>query len=197
MRDQATPSRMQFYVWDSRTETWSGPSSLDPHRDSGRLLASLQSAPGGSWYGRLNCGADGQEARFFVLIHALCDCALSLIYCDDSKTGPAEIVVTIPSDGGTRLRSDFAFELVAFARFLGGLDEGTALKVHDLIASAIADAQTGDALIFSISTGLWTSDLDYILSNCVERVATATLQWLAERLAPDHSPPGAKRRKPS
>ena len=70
---------------------------------------------------------------------------------------------------------------MSFALFLGGLDEGGALKVHDLISAAIADSQPDDALIFSTSTGLWSKDLDYLLSNCVEKVATAALEWVAER----------------
>jgi hypothetical protein len=172
---------MQLYQWDSGSQTWSGPSALDSIRVPRRLLASLLSAPGGSWYGRVKCDAAEQTARFFVLMHALHDCVLALIYCDDSKSGPAEIVVAVPPQKRKAVRPDFAFELVSFARFLGGLDEGGALKVHDLISAAIADSQPDDALIFSISTGLWSKDLDYLLSNCVEKVATAALEWVAER----------------
>ena len=175
-----TQCRLQLYGWDSPTKTWSGPCALNPLPVSRRLLASLRSAPGGSWYGRVNSRVAGQDARFFVLVHALRDCALALIYCDDSKNGPAEIVVTIPPHFETRLRPDFAFELTAFACFLDGLSEDDALRVQDLMAAAITDAQPGDALTFSIGTGLWTSDLAYLLSNCVEQVATVTLRWMEE-----------------
>ena len=36
-----------------------------------------------------------------------------------------------------------------------------------------------EALVFSISTGLWTSDLDYVLSGCVEKIALSMLEWVA------------------
>jgi hypothetical protein len=130
----------------------------------------------------VNCGATGEiPTRFFSLIHALGDCAVALIYCHDSRTGPLEIVAVIPPKLRARLRSDFAFEFVAFARFLGALSEGGALTVHDLMAAAMQAAPFSEALVFSISTGLWTSDLDYVLSDCVERIALSMLEWVAER----------------
>jgi len=173
--------RIQLYGWDSRTETWNGPTGLSfSLRASRRLLQALQAAPGRSWYGPVNCGVPGEApTRFFSLIHALCDCAVALIYCNDSRTGPVEIVTVIPPELRARLRSDFAFEFVAFARFLGALSEGGALTVHDLMAAAIRGTPCSQALVFSISTGLWTSDLDYVLSCCVEKIALSTLEWLS------------------
>jgi hypothetical protein len=176
-------SRIQLYGWDSRTETWSGPTGLSfSRRTSRRLLRALQATPGRSWYGPVSCTAPGEApARFFSLIHALCDGAVATIYCNESRTGPVEIVVVVPPELRARLRPDFAFEFVAFARFLGALSEGGALSVHDLIAAAIRATQPSEALVFSISTGLWTSDLDHILSSCVEKIALSMLEWVAER----------------
>jgi hypothetical protein len=104
-----------------------------------------------------------------------------MIYCNDSRTGPVEIVAAIPPVLHARLRPDFAFEFVAFARFLGALDEGGALTVHDLMAAAIREAQLSEALVFSISTGLWPSDQDHVLSCCVEKTALSMLEWVAEQ----------------
>jgi hypothetical protein len=176
-------SRIQLYGWDSRTETWNGPTGLSfSLRASRRLLQALQATPGRSWYGPVNCGSPGETpTRFFSLIHALCDCAVAMIYCNDSRTGPVEIVAVIPPELRARLRPDFAFEFVAFARFLGALSEGGALTVHDLMAAAIQGTQFSEALVFSISTGLWTSDLDHVLSGCVEKIALSMLEWVAER----------------
>jgi len=173
--------RIQLYGWDSRTETWNGPTGLSfSLRASRRLLQALQTTPGLSWYGPVNCRAPGETpTRFFSLIHALGDCAVALIYCNDSRTGPVEIVTVIPPELRARLRPDFAFEFVAFARFLGALSEGGALAVHDLMAAATQGTPFSEALVFSISTGLWTSDLDYVLSGCVERIALSMLEWVA------------------
>jgi len=104
-----------------------------------------------------------------------------MIYCNDSRSGPVEIVAVIPPELRERMRPDFAFEFVAFGRFLGALSEGGALTVHDLMAAAIRGTPCSQALVFSISTGLWTSDLDHILSFCVEKVALSMLEWVAER----------------
>ena len=174
--------RIQLFGWDSRTETWNGPTglSLSP-RASRRLLQALQATPGQSWYGPVHCGAPGEAlTRFFCLIHVLCDCAVAMIYCSDSRTGPVEIVAVIPPELRARLRPDFVFEFVAFARFLGALNEGGALTVHDLMAAAIQGAQFSEALVFSISTGLWPSDQDHVLSCCVEKIALSMLEWVAE-----------------
>jgi len=104
-----------------------------------------------------------------------------MVYCNDSRTGPIEIVAVVPPKLRARLRSDFAFEFVAFAQFLGALREDGALTVHDLMSTVIRTAPPSEALVFSISTGLWTSDLDHVLSCCVEKIALSMLEWVAEQ----------------
>jgi len=174
---------VQLYGWDSRSETWNGPTGLSLSlRASRRLLRALQSTAGRSWYGPVNCEYPGEApTRFFCVIQALCDCALAMIYCDDSRSGPVELVAVIPPELREGLRPDFAFEFVAFARFLGALSEGGALTVHDLMAAAIRETPFSEALVFSISTGLWASDLDHVLSFCVEKIASGMLEWVAEQ----------------
>lgn len=103
-----------------------------------------------------------------------------MLYCGESKTGPAEIVAVIPPERRPRLRPDFAFEFLAFAGFLGSIGTGAALQVHDGIAAALAETGEADSLVFSISTGLWAKDLDHVLSLCVETTASAMLEWLHE-----------------
>ena len=116
-------------------------------------------------------------------MHDLSDCAVASIYCDESKTGPAEILAVIPADRRSRLRDDFAFEFLAFVHFLGLLSGEAGLQVHDAIASALAE-QRDKTIVFSISSGLWPSDLDHILSYCVEKVAVTLCQWLGESAVP-------------
>jgi len=178
-RGASSPECIQLYGWDSRTETWHGPNELGqgsvPDR---RLLHALRAAPGKSWYGAVHCGAPGEPAtRFFTLVHDLCDCAMASIYCDESKAGPAEILAVIPASRRAHLRSEFGFEFLAFARFLGSIAEGSELQVHDALGAALAE-HTAGTLVFTISTGLWPSDLDHCLSLCVEKVAVTLSQWL-------------------
>jgi hypothetical protein len=118
--------------------------------------------------------------RFFVLVHDLSDCAMALVYCDESKAGPAEILAVIPADRHSQLREEFAFEFLAFARFLGSVGTRAELLVHDAIASALVDCHENETFVFSISSGLWPSDLDPVLSLCVERVAVTLCQWLGD-----------------
>src|SRR5579872_403811 len=110
---------MHLYGWDSPSETWHGPNELGcagvPDR---RLLQGLQAAPGKSWYGPVSCCRTGECAsRFFALVHDLSDCAVASIYCDETKTGPAELVAVIPAGRRANLREEFAFEFLSFARF--------------------------------------------------------------------------------
>jgi hypothetical protein len=51
-------------------------------------------------------------------------------------------------------------------------------EVSEAITAALAEAPVSDSLVFSITTGLWAGDLDYILSRCVEQAAMAVLRWL-------------------
>jgi hypothetical protein len=89
--------------------------------------------------------------RFFVLIHDLCDCGIAAIYCNESKTGPAEIVAVIPACRRTHLREEFAFEFLAFARFLGSLNLGAELEVHEAISSALATPSDSETVVFRLA----------------------------------------------
>jgi hypothetical protein len=113
-------------------------------------------------------------------VHDLSDCAIASIYCDESKAGPAEILAVIPAHRRSHLRDEFAFEFLAYVRFLGSLSAGAELQVHDAIASAIAGTRDSKTLIFSISSGLWPSDCDAVLSCCVEKIAVTLCQWLGK-----------------
>ena len=171
---------VQLYGWDSKHTAWHGPNALSKGvKPSSRLLKSLQAVSGKSWFGPLACcSAEQESARFFTLIHDLSDCAVSIIYCDESKAGPAEIVAVIPAGRRACVRPDFAFEFLAFCRFLGVVDAGHECQVHDAIAAGIAEAPAEDHLVFSFSSGMWPEDLDHVLSCCVEQVAVSLCKWL-------------------
>ena len=171
---------IQLYGWDLRSRTWHGPCELDlagarPHR----LTEALANVSGPSWFGPVTCPVPGEPAcRFFVVIHDLKDCAVATIYCEESKAGPVEILAVIPAERRSQLRPEFAFEFLAFAGFLGSLGGGAELEVSEGVASALKETSVSDSLVFSISTGLWSSDLDYVLSRCVEQTTIAVLRWL-------------------
>ena len=169
---------VQLYGWDAETGNWSGPTELGSTvRGSKRLMEELRNMCGKSWYGPLNCASSGQPtARFFTVIHKLGDCSMAMIYCNDSKAGPAALVVVVPVELRARLRPDFAFEFLAFARFLGAIGESAAMTVHDRMAAAIEETSDADSLVFAVGTGLWASDRDHVLSQCIETIAVSLLQ---------------------
>ena len=174
---------IQLYGWDSRTETWSGPTGLGPAgRASRRLLSSLRTMQGRSWYGPMQCASPGEPpARFFVTVHHLPDCAVAMVYCGESKAGPAEVLAVVPAELRPRLRSEFAFEFLAFASFLGAVSESAAATLQERITAAMDESSPDDSLVFSLCTGLWPSDRDAALSQCIETIAGSVLPWLAER----------------
>jgi hypothetical protein len=145
---------------------------------TGRILSALKRAPGRSWYGAIKFLAPGEpDSRFFAVIHDLDDCAVAMIYCDESKAGPAEIVAVIPAERRARLRAEFPFEFLAFTSFLRSTNEVAAHELYERMAAALTETSETDSLIFSITTGLWATDLDYVLSRCSEMVAMAMLRW--------------------
>jgi hypothetical protein len=89
-----------------------------------------------------------------------------------------EIVAVIPAERRSQLRPEFAFEFLAFAGFLGSLGGDAELEVSEGVATALEESSVTDSLVFSISTGLWSSDLDHVLSLCVEQTTIAVLRWL-------------------
>lgn len=103
-----------------------------------------------------------------------------MIYYDESKTGPAEVLAIIPAGRRDRLRDEFAFEFLGFTRFLGQLRPGAELRVHEAVAAALQDREETNTLVFCISSPLWPGELDSSLSHCVEKVALTLCQWLDE-----------------
>ncbi len=173
--------RIRLFGWDSRTALWYGPTELRSGRPDQHLLRALRDKVGTSWYGSLTCTLpDERSNRFLILVHDLPDSTLASIYCGESKTGPAELVAVIPASRRSELREDFAFEFLAFAHFLGSVTAAAELQVHDAIAAAIGEYRDSDSLVFSISTGLWPTDLDHVLSHCVEKVAVTLCEWLEQ-----------------
>lgn len=174
---------VQLYGWDARSLTWHGPNELSTgETPSTPMLEGLRSVHGHSWYGLVPCPSRrGPAAKFFTLVHETADCATAMIYCNDSKTGPAEILAVLPAERRAQLRPDFAFEFLSFARFLGSIHAESELRLHEAITAAIAETDDSHSLVFSLGTGLWPADHEHVLSECVEKIAATLLAWMAER----------------
>jgi hypothetical protein len=164
---------------------WHGPTELGsselPDKRLLRALRTVASNGSNSWYGTVHCCTSSEPvSRFFVVLNDLSDSVIASIYCDESKAGPAEILAVVPANRRSRLRDEFAFEFLAFVRFLGTLSAGAELQLHDAIASVVAEQHNSRNLVFSISSVIWPGDLDRALSCCVEKIAVTLCRWLDE-----------------
>lgn len=177
----STNRSLLWYVWDRQAAAWTGPETVEVTRSAARkeLATKLRSAVGRSWFGPVTCAQPGgPEHRMFALIHDLGDCVVSLLYCDESKSGPAEVTIVVPEHRRVLLRQDFAFEALAFLGFLGVIPQAGNVAVHDGIQDALKAAEANESLVFTVSTGLWPSDCDLALSLCTENIAAAAMDWL-------------------
>jgi hypothetical protein len=172
---------IHLYGWDSRNQIWHGPNEVGSRSTDKRLVKTLSAAVSSSWYGPITCCTAGEpSSRFFALIHDISDCAVASIYCDESKTGPVEILAVIPGGRRARLREDFALEFIGFSRFLGSLNAGTELQVYQGIEAALANEKGSCACVFSISSGLLHAAFEPALACCAEKVALALCEWLSD-----------------
>ena len=105
---------------------------------------------------------------------------MAMVYCGDSKAGPAEVLAVIPAELRSRLRPEFAFEFLAFASFLGAIGDAAAITLQDRITAAMEESPATDSLVFSLCTGMWPTDRDPVLSQCIETIAMSLLPWMAE-----------------
>ena len=173
---------VHLYGWDCETQSWNGPNELEyTLQGARRILQKLRNAPG-AWYGKLSCSVpDEPPLSFHTIIHDLGDAGLALIDMEDSTSGPMEVLAVIPNQRLARIRPDFAFEFLAFLRFLGGhASIGSELTIHDYIQNTL-DTDRESSLIFSINIGSIVPEVDIVLSRHIERLSMSMLQWLSEK----------------
>jgi hypothetical protein len=114
------------------------------------------------------------------MVQDIGDAGLAVISMDGVSGGPAQVVVAIPASRLERLRADFAFEFVAFLRFIGAIEHSAELPVHDYIEPLLK--QSGTSLVFSIGSAVPVlDDIAIPLSEHVEKTAAAMLAWLERK----------------
>jgi len=186
VREKGSGSERQhdvhLYGWDCETQAWHGPNELEyTLQGSRRILQKLRNTPG-SWYGKLSCSVpDEPPLSFHTIIHDLGDAGLAVIDLEDSPSGPLEVLAVIPHQRLSKVRPDFAFEFLAYLRFLGGhASLGAELTIHDHIQSTL-ESDRDSSLIFSINIGLIVPEIGIVLSKHIERLSMSMLQWLTEK----------------
>ena len=171
-----------LYGWDSKSQGWYGPEELEYSlRGWRRLLDKLRTLPG-SWYGRLTDRSPGQPPlSFCASIHDLGDSALGIIDLEGSPGGPLEVVAVVPGQRVKKLRPEFAFEFLAFLKFLEGAQNlGSELIIHDHIERVLKETDESRTLVFSIETRFVQSELHSVISAHVGKLTMSMVAWMLE-----------------
>jgi len=173
---------IHIHGWDAGGWFSHQPASVDPsERGIARLLAKLNREPG-MFHGRFACripGIPGMALR--TTVRDLADCGLALVNEDGAPGGPIGALVVVPAHRRAHLRDEFAFGLVAYLSFLGGLVQpDTELAIHDYIEETLR-TQPDCTHIFAVEAARVPMDVSMALSSCVERLSVAILYWLCAK----------------
>lgn len=179
--DSLPPIPIYSHGWDASSQSWRGPDELTFTLQNSQLLLRKLRSSKGVWYGKLGCSLHGERpASFYTSIHDLGDSAVAIIDVEDSNGSPVEVVAVIPHHRVPRIRPDFAFEFVAFLRFVRAAEAGSELLIHDYVEHTLQEVAGGSSLIFSID-GAVPPEMNLALSVHVERLSMCMLQWLSEK----------------
>ena len=181
---------VDLYGWESEGRFWHGPTEL--RAGARRSLEALNPDCALCLWKTNSHSPDGLPLRMMTTVRDLGDCAIATIDVDRSCPGPVSIVAAVPAHRQPLLRPEFAFELTAFAHFLGGPHaNGAELAIHDHIDHVLASG--GRSIVFALCTTACCEDVSIPLSRHIEQVATGLIEWLSLR---DGSGRESTRRRP-
>jgi hypothetical protein len=81
-----------------------------------------------------------------------------------------------------KLRPEFAFEFLAFLRFLEGAENlGSELIIHDQIEGVLREADESRTRVFSIETRFVDPELHSILSGHLGKLIMSMVAWMLEK----------------
>jgi hypothetical protein len=167
-----------LHGWDQAGKCWFGPEELDAASYAvGRVLRKLRNG-GASLYGRFACGFPGEmPLEVGTLVQDLGDSAVAIVDMEGARGAPPQVLLVVPHQRLEHARPELAFEFVASLRFLRVIDDGAELPVHDYIEAALRDAGAQVSHVFSIGASSVEPEFEMILSQHVEELAVALVQW--------------------
>jgi len=173
---------IELHGWDARARAWHGPTPLQfSSKGCEKLIDKLRSSVG-CWYGKLHADVPGEpRLSFCACVHDLGDAGLGMLDLEGSPGGPLQFILVAPAHRRHKLRTDMAFEFIAFVRFLGGPESvGDELALHDRIDDAL-QGSTHATLVFSIETQFLLPEVQILLAQQTERLTFAIVAALARR----------------
>jgi hypothetical protein len=91
---------------------------------------------------------------------------------------PIGALAIVPANRRCRLRSEFAFGLIAHLSFLSGLiTPDSELQILDYIEEALR-SEPLSTLAFTLESAHIDADVSIVLATYLERLSTAMLVWL-------------------
>jgi hypothetical protein len=170
---------VELYGWESKGQFWHGPTEL-PAGQKRHFDALIPDGAFCTWRTKSR-SPDGLCLALATSARDLDDCALATIDIDGFSTAPISIVVAIPAHRREVVRSEFAFELTAFVRFLQGpSSDGSELLVHDQIERVLANERRR-SIVFALSSSCCNGDMSIPVSEHIEHLATELVHWLRAR----------------
>ena len=181
MRHHRQP--IELHGWDSQSRVWHGPTELAfSLAECRHIVRKLRNTPG-AWYGRLREQEPGELPLVFCAwLHDLGDAGIGVVDLEGSPGGPLEVIAVIPGARIKKLRPEFAFEFVAFLRFLEGPESlGSELALHDYIEKILSTARGSKTIVFSIERRFGGQEIHVAMSRHVGKLIMSMIAWIDEK----------------
>lgn len=168
---------IQMHGWDSAGWFWHDVTGEMPEEhETAAVLRKLRNAPAAfQCTGHVRGSPD---VKFRTTAYDLADAGLAIVNQDGAPGGPIGALTILPAHRRPRLRKEFAFGFVAHLSFLDGLiTPDSELVIHDYVDNLLRTDQTS-TLVFTVETAQACSDTGMVLSEYLEKLAIAMLEWL-------------------
>ena len=171
---------IHIHGWDSAGWFWHDVTSGCPHSMKLQPSRKLRNAPA-AFQGRY-CRVRGSPVvEFRTSAYDLADAGPAIVHQDDASGAPVGALTILPAHRRPRLRKEFAFGFVSHLSFFGGLiNPDSELAIHDYVDNLLQTDQTS-TLVFTVETAEACSDAGMVLSEYLEQLAIAILEWLCAR----------------
>jgi hypothetical protein len=173
-----TDCEIQIHGWDSTGGFWHGPTEVAPEESRFGPISKRLAKSQGPFHGTISCCVPGSiPLAFQTAAYDLTDCGLAILHLDGLQA-PIGALAIVPAHRRCRLRSEFAFGLVAHLSFLSGLiTPDSELPILEYIEAALR-SEPPSTLAFTLDAAHVDTDVSIVLATYLERLSAAMLVWL-------------------
>jgi hypothetical protein len=173
-----TDCEIQIHGWDSTGGFWHGPTQIAPQESGFGPISRRLARSQGPFHGTISCRVPGSiPFAFQTAAYDLTDSGLAVLHLDGLQA-PIGALAIVPAHRRCRLRSEFAFGLVAHLSFLSGLiTPDSELQILEYIEDALR-SEPRSTLAFTLEAAHADTDVSIVLATYLDRLSTAMLSWL-------------------